>query len=601
MSGISALAQKSENAQPMFRGSLSKNGLYDGKDFNFIPESKWKFKTGGAVRSTPVYYEGRIYSGSSDGILYCLDSKTGTKVWSFQALNAIPSTCAISKGKVYFTDKKNNLYCLQADTGKKLWQIDLKPDLNYEWGFDYYQSSPLVYNGIVYAGSGSGYMYAVNETDGKIKWSFKASSLVRSSPTLYQNMIYFGDLSGQVYAVSATTGEQKWHYATHGDTVVNEKYGNDYKAIIASVAIENNVAVIGGRDGYLYGLDASTGKEIWSYNYDGSWVLTSVAIKNNTVITGTSDGRVVQAFDLLTGKEKWKYKTPSTVWASPIIVSSTVVAPVCDGFIYCLDFDTGKEKYRYRLGERAFSSPILHDNIIYIGNDDGYISALTTSTKVASGKPVKKAVFFASDIMGKYLRQGMNNIVRDYFVAEGYELLNEEKLSSFLKTNATSDVSSVVVFAAGYFPQDIVKGAYRDNTLYNYLKQGGKVVVLGINPALHQFDYTKNEYKGINYLKCDSIIGVSYKHNDLRSHLGFYTSMPTDTGKKWGLTQTIPTYASVEASQVTPLSMDENGKAAYWVKNYGHKEGTGFVQLWLQPTALNQLSELKRIAEFGVE
>lgn len=586
---------------PQFRGGLTKNGVYAGADFNSIEGKKWQYKTGGSIRSTPVYDQGKVYVGSSDGNLYCIDATSGKKQWSFAAGNAVHSSPAISNSKIYFTDKKNNLYALQTSSGKKLWQVDLKEDLPYPWGFDYYQSSPAVHEGTIYIGSGNGLMYALNESDGKIKWTFKAASLIRSSPSLYNDMVYFGDLSGKIYAVSAKTGEKKWQFTVLGDTINNEREGNDYKAVIASVSLKDNIAIIGARDGFLYALDATTGKELWRHDYQFSWVLTSAAIKDNTVVAGTSDGRVIQAFDLHSGKELWTYKVPATVWASPIIVGSTVLGTVNDGFIYYLDLATGKEKCRYRLGDRALSSPVFSDGVVYIGNDDGNLSALQTGNKTLSGKPVKKAVFFTSDVMGKYVRPGMNNLVRDYFVAEGYELLNEEKLPAFLKANSTKDVSSVVVFAAGYFQEEITKGSYRNNVLYNYLANGGKIVVLGVNPALHKFDFAAKEYKGINYLQCDSIMGVSYQHNDLRSHYGFYSSMPTEAGKKMGLTQTIPSYAAVDASQVTPLALDENGRATYWIKNYGHRQGTGFVQLWIQANTLHTLEEIKKVVEFGID
>ena len=444
-------------------------------------------------------------------------------------------------------------------------------------------------------------MNAISEKDGKILWRFNASSLVRSSPTLENGMVFFGDVSGKVYAIDAVSGKQKWMFATRGDTTNNEDYGNDYKAIIGSVAVKDNIAVIGSRDGNLYGINADTGKEKWFFSYEGSWVITSVAIKDNTVVTGTSDERKIQAFDLKTGETKWTCKTNSSVWASPIIVGSTVAAPVNDGFIYLIDFKTGVLKSRIRFGDRAaLSSPVFNNGVIYIGNDDGYVSALQTGDVPGSGLPVKKAVFFTSDVMGKYIKPGLNNIVRDYFVAEGYELLNEEKISSFLKENANPGVRSVVVMAAGYFPQDVVRGNYRDNVLYNYLRQGGKVVVLGTNPALHDFDYTKNEYKGVNYHRGDSVLGIPYRHNDFRTNGGNYSSAPTKTGKMWGLTQRVIGHSGLDVAGITPLTLDENGKAQCWVKNYGHAEGTGFVQLWVTATTLNLLEEVRRVVEFGI-
>lgn len=585
----------------VFRGGANKNGVYAGSDFNSISHTKWQFKTGAAVRSTPLVDQGKVYAGSADGFLYCLDAGTGKKLWAFQAGFAINSSPAMSKDKVFFTNKKNQLFALNKLTGQKIWQSDLQADLPYAWGFDYYQSSPLVQAGTVYVGSGSGAVFALNEADGKIKWNFKTASLVRSSPALAQNTLYFGDLSGKVYALDAASGAKKWQFATNGDTINNERFGNDFKAILASVAIKDNIAVIGGRDGYLYAINASTGQEIWHYSFNGSWVISSVAIKDSVVVMGTSDGRVVKAFNLFTGKEKWTHATPTIVWSSPIIVGNTVAAVVNDGFMHILDFQTGAEKSRYRFGDRTFSSPVIANGVIYVGNDDGNISALQTATKTLSGRPIKKAVFWTSDVMGKYLRAGMSNLIRDYFVAEGYELLSDQTLPAFLQANSSANVASVVVFAAGYFQEEIITGAYHNSLLYHYLSKGGKVVALGTNPAFHKFDYSAKEYRGLSYMQADTLIGVKYPYNDLRSHYGLYSSLPTETGKKWGLTQTVSAFAGVDPAQVTPLALDENGKAVYWVKNYGQRQGTGFVQLWMQANTLHLLGEVKKIAEYGIE
>ena len=51
-------------------------------------EERWRFYTNGPVRFAPVVHEGRVYAGSDDGYLRCLDLKTGELLWSFQAAPA---------------------------------------------------------------------------------------------------------------------------------------------------------------------------------------------------------------------------------------------------------------------------------------------------------------------------------------------------------------------------------------------------------------------------------------------------------------------------------------------------------------------------------
>lgn len=42
---------------------------------------KWRFYTGGPVRFAPVAHKGKLYVGSDDGFLYCLDARRGTLIW----------------------------------------------------------------------------------------------------------------------------------------------------------------------------------------------------------------------------------------------------------------------------------------------------------------------------------------------------------------------------------------------------------------------------------------------------------------------------------------------------------------------------------------
>jgi hypothetical protein len=60
-----------------------------------------------------------------------------------------------------------------------------------------------------------------------------------------------------------------------------------------------------------------------------------------------------------------------------------------------------------------------------------------------------------------------------------------------------------------------------------------------------------------------------------------YGSRLTADGALWGLRSSWISTMSVEPHDVTTvLAIEEDGKAAAWVKSYGGPEGTGFVRLW---------------------
>ncbi|MBN2326395.1 MAG: PQQ-binding-like beta-propeller repeat protein [Candidatus Omnitrophica bacterium] len=52
-------------------------GLADGAD-------RWTFCTDGPVRAAPTWYKKKVYVGSDDGYVYCLNANDGSLVWSFK-------------------------------------------------------------------------------------------------------------------------------------------------------------------------------------------------------------------------------------------------------------------------------------------------------------------------------------------------------------------------------------------------------------------------------------------------------------------------------------------------------------------------------------
>ena len=105
-------------------------------------ELKWSAYTGGAILYPPAAYGGRLYVGSGDGWVYCLDAGSGGLCWRFRAApieRTIPlygrlsstwpvgSGVLVDAGVVYAAAGVANydgthVYALDAETGRIRWQ-----------------------------------------------------------------------------------------------------------------------------------------------------------------------------------------------------------------------------------------------------------------------------------------------------------------------------------------------------------------------------------------------------------------------------------------------------------------------------------------------
>jgi len=195
----------------------------------------------------------------------------------------------------------------------------------------------------------------------------------------------------------------------------------------------------------------------------------------------------------------------------------------------------------------------------------------------------------------------MDVYIRDYFIAEGYDFYDETDVADFLKSRIQSDTASVLVFATNFFIPAITKDTLGSSLLKLYLTSGGKIVILGMNPASYALDSSKKHVVGLDFLLAKKITDIDYQFADLRSHRGFYSAMITDEGKNWGLQNSFVGMCGLPLNKITtPLAIDENGLAMAWVKQFNSKKGSGFIQLFLTPDRLNTLPDIQKVVEFGL-
>jgi uncharacterized repeat protein (TIGR01451 family) len=236
-------------------------------------------------------------------------------------------------------------------------------------GPDIYQASPVVANGIVYAGSIHGLLSAYDAVTGTPIWSFQAPGPIYASPTIANGIAYFG-----------TVNEPQ-------ETIV----GN-----------------------YAFALNATTGAVIWAdpLPNGGEWAAPLIAdgvayftMANREAVSGG-----VIAFDALTGVKKWQTDRPYGIWAQPSLDPSgqflyqgtgnpcfTEPNPTpgdgCSGYV--LKFNVADGTFTQLIHVPDFSgdddvatAPTYDNGNLLFGAKDGLFYSISAATGAVNWPPV---------------------------------------------------------------------------------------------------------------------------------------------------------------------------------------------------------------------
>ncbi len=411
----------------MFRGNLAHTGVYDAVGVPKFNRIKWKFQTGGQVIASPAVTNGVAYIASTDGNLYAVDLETGAQKWKLALGVRATASPAVDHGTVYLGTYSGRFYAVDAATGTLKWKFQTEGERRFAGKhlhgsepaaetmpdpFDCYLSSPAVWNGAVYFGSGDGNVYALDAATGTLKWKFHTGDVVHASPAISDGTLFIGSWDSYFYALDAATGKEKWRFKTGEDHDIYNQVG-----IQSSAAVMDGVVYFGCRDSNLYALDAGTGQKKWAFNNKGSWVISSPAVQAGKVYFATSDSSMFYALDAKSGTPIFSLNFKGwPLFSSPAIAGAMLYIGSNQGKLIAIDLASQKSAWTFETDasrqngpaltkpdgtpnyEVAFtdnfydnmvigvskmmtagtvlSSPVVVNNVIYVGSTDGFLYAL---------------------------------------------------------------------------------------------------------------------------------------------------------------------------------------------------------------------------------
>ncbi len=364
------------------RCNLYRTCVHRSSGLSKVSGIKWKFKTDGPVRSSPVVVNGILYVGSYDGHIYALDAETGSLKWKVKTPGRVSGSAAVVDGVVYIASEGKKLYALNAVTGTEKWSAGLGGTC---------AGSPAVINGKVIIGQGA-------------RWGGSETLIMSAMPLIAFDAetgkkLWQGSNGPQGYAAIATDGKYLYagmngsgyavfDLAKRGKVKKSHNGGHQARQFMSMTVYNGKIySPVTMRGSVLCMTDSAT--EVWhkatlDHNMEhemfteglfGYEIFTDLAIDAGTVYAGCNDGKLY-TFDAKNGVKGWTFDAGDKIQSSPSIADGMVYFGSWNGNLYGLDAASGKKKFEYELGDRIISSPWPGDGVLYVGCDDGIIYAL---------------------------------------------------------------------------------------------------------------------------------------------------------------------------------------------------------------------------------
>jgi outer membrane protein assembly factor BamB len=308
----------------------------------------------------PLLQGNRLFWGSSDSYVYCLDPGSGEVIWYYPNHHVIKGSISIFNGHIYHGGRDNKIHCYSLD-GNMIWETRTGNDMD---------SNPVVVDGQGFIGGEDKSIYSFEPDTGKIRWRFAPTEgSVESSPCIAGDTVIAGSGLGKLYCLQRQTGKLLWKFATLGDTDSTPVYSRG--RIFVGCATGDY-----GEKGHFWCLDAATGKAIWHVPTErGFWATAAINPEKGRVYIGCNNG-VMYAFDAANGKIVWERKLGNRIWSSAAVTDGCIVVGVRDGRVWCLNEDTGEPIWVFDEGFDIDASPLVAGGKIIIGSQDGWVYAI---------------------------------------------------------------------------------------------------------------------------------------------------------------------------------------------------------------------------------
>ena len=365
----------------MMSRTLDHNSYYDSnvnlENFGLL----WQTNIGGIWTDTsPVIYDGLLYTSNEDGLISCLNTTDGGIVWNYSIpVGYSKVTPAIADDYVIFVVFNTGMmYAFNRTNGDIIWNESISSTGP--------SSSIAIDNNIIYFASSDENVYARNITDGSEIWTYDTNEILVGGPVIENDRLFVGGIFEDFFALNATTNNPLWSFTTCNS-------GSVYSIL----AVDDIVYLSDDNCGTLWALNATNGNEIWNYTND-IWTDKGSLAYRNDVVYVASDSNYVYAINATSGNQIWNYSADWKMHGISVSDNAVFVSGVTPSSLYVLNITDGTWIYEYPPPTASYSVPAIVDNVVYLTPTNGNVYAFTYNqdyapvTETVTTNPVSSAL-----------------------------------------------------------------------------------------------------------------------------------------------------------------------------------------------------------------
>jgi outer membrane protein assembly factor BamB len=289
----------------------------------------------GAIYTSPVFFEGVLYSATREGVVYAVDTGLNSStaetdgvrnklLWQKKMKKGILAEPVIA-GKYLLITSLDGIYAFdtfspgEKSSGNPVWAVSINGTV----------STPAVDSGMLFIGSEDRRLFGFDYSGSKLQkiWEYELSGSCRMKPFVSPTggFVAAATTDGFVYAVDKKSGTYKWNFVVKSPVIGN----------IVSEKINGAEHLFFGSDaGIFYCLDSS-GKRVWQFAAGGK-IRTEPVVHRGRIWFGSADN-ALYALDLATGKEAFKFKSDGNIYGKPLIAGDRVFFGSTDGYIHSIN------------------------------------------------------------------------------------------------------------------------------------------------------------------------------------------------------------------------------------------------------------------------